>query len=164
MTTQRDDLVREVGLIHEETLRLLEGMDYSLDWKAGDEEWSAREVVYHLVDTPEGGPQAALQAALNGTSAEVSISSGLTNLDDRRRQKDLGQVREDIDEVFVAVERLLGEATDAQLVESTVPLRSISRGTTEERRALDLVQGLFMRHWREHMGQFADLRDSLGLD
>ena len=36
-------------------LRLLEGMDYCLDWKPDPAEWSARQVIYHLLDTPPGG-------------------------------------------------------------------------------------------------------------
>ena len=55
MTTLRDGLLEDAHSIRAELDWLLAGMEYCLDWKPDQGAWSAREVVYHIVDTPEGG-------------------------------------------------------------------------------------------------------------
>ena len=61
-----------VRRIREELTGLLDGMDYCLDWKDGDG-WCAREVLYHLVDTPEGGIGSVIAGVLSGSLEEVTI-------------------------------------------------------------------------------------------
>ena len=164
MTTQRDSFLQEIQSIRSELGRLLEGMDYCLDWKPGDEEWSAREVVYHLVDTPSGGIHAAVQSVLTGSIEELSITASLTNLTQERRGKDLDQAREDIAVVLTGLESALGSATDAELTEKKVPVHSVTRATTAERTAQEMIERIYVRHWREHLAQLAELRDALGLE
>ena len=164
MTTHRDSFLQEIQNIRSELGRLLEGMDYCLDWKPGDEEWSAREVVYHLVDTPGGGVHTAVQSVLTGDIQELSITASLTNLTQERLGNALNQAQEDITNVLTGLERALGSATDAELTDKKVPVHSITRATTMDRNALELVERIFVRHWREHLAQLAELRDALGLD
>lgn len=164
MTTQRDSILQEVQSIRSELGRLLEGIDYCLDWKPDDEEFSAREIIYHMVDTPSGGIHTAIQGVLSGSVQEVPISSSLTNMTDERQGNDLDKIREDLEAVLAGLEKALASATDAELISKRVPLHSITRSTTTERSVEDLVSGIFVRHWREHLGQMAALRESLGLD
>ena len=164
MTTQRDAILQEVQSIRSELGRLLEGIDYCLDWKPNDEEFSARETIYHMTDTPAGGIHTAIQGVLAGTVQEIPISSGLTNITDARQEKDLDKLREDLESVLAGLEKALAPTTDAEMDSKTVTLHSITRSTTTERSVNDLVSGIFVRHWREHLGQLAALREALGLD
>ncbi len=164
MTTQRDSILQEIRSIRSELGRLLEGIDYCLDWKPNDEEFSAREIVYHMVDTPSRGIHTAVQGVLSGSVQELPIASGLTNMTDERQGNDLDKVREDLETVLSGLEKALASTTDAELDGKRVPLHSITRSTTTERSVEDLVSGIFVRHWREHLGQLAALREALGLE
>ena len=52
MVTGKQAHIESVRNIQSELLAVLEGMDYCLDWKPDSEDWSARELVYHVLDTP----------------------------------------------------------------------------------------------------------------
>ena len=162
--TTRDSLLQEIQSIRTEFQRLLEGIDYCFDWKSDDQEWSAREIVYHVVDTPSGGIHTVLQRVLAGTIQEFAISSSLNNLTPERQAKDLEGVKEDVEAVIAGMENALATASDADLASKTVPMYSTTDRTTSERTAQNLAEGIFVRHWREHLGQLATLREALGLE
>ena len=164
MTTQRDSFLREIQSVRNELGRLLEGVDYCCDWKPDDENWSVREVVYHLVDTPSGGIDTAVRGVLEGSIQEFPITAGLTNLTPERQERNLEQTREEVEDILSGLEAALGFTTDAELTDKKVSVHSVSRSTTEERTAHDLMEGTFLRHWRVHLGQLAALRELLGVD
>jgi hypothetical protein len=164
LTSLKDTALQEVQEIRVELGRLLDGMDYCLDWKPEDEEWSAREVIYHIVDTPSQGIQAAVQGVLQGAIGELSVTASLTNMTQERQSMDLEQVQQDVETVLSGLERALATATDAEIQTRKVVFHSVTRSRTEDRTAENLVSGLFVRHWREHLAQLAALRDMLGLD
>ena len=163
MTTQRDTALQEVQDIRAELGRLLDGMDYCLDWKPEDEEWSAREIIYHILDTPSQGIHSAVQGVLQGAIKELSVTASLTNMTQERQNMDLEQVRHDVETVLSGLERALATATDTDIETRKVVFHSVTRSRTEDRTAESPVSGLFVRHWREHMAQLAELRDMLGL-
>ena len=164
MTTQRDSLLGEVRSVRAEVDRLMEGIDYCFDWKADEGEWSAREIVYHLVDTPSGGIHSTVQGVLDGSMEALHIAANLTNLTQERRDKDVTAARGDLEEILTGMKGTLASATDDQLSQKRVPVHSTLRPTVEERTAQQLVEGIFLRHWREHLAQLAALREALGLD
>ena len=96
-------------------LELLEGMDYCLDWKPDDSLWSAREVVYHLLDTPPGGTPSVVRGIVSGEISEYEIWSDRTNVTDVRSTRDMDEVREDIGSFFSAFGEALEKAGDADL-------------------------------------------------
>ena len=75
----RADNLATVQRIRTEFTGLMDGMDYCLDWKDGDG-WCAREVLYHLVDTPEGGIGSVIAGVLNGSLEEVTILPDISNV------------------------------------------------------------------------------------
>ena len=164
MTTQKDSFLEETRSIRDEIGRLLDGMDYCLDWKSSDEEWSAREIIYHMVDTPSEGVHAATKGVLEGMIGELPVTASLTNLNQELREKDLGKVQEDIEAVLAGMEGALASATDADLEGKKFVFHSISRSVKEDWTAHRLVSGIFVRHWREHLGQLGELREALGLE
>ena len=163
MTTLRDGLVEEVRGIRLELDRLLTGMEYCLDWKPSDDEWSVREVVYHIVDTPEGGIHDAVQKTLDGNLPEITVNGNLSNMTDERKAKDLEAIRVDVDAVLSGMEQALAVVDDSALHGRETVVHSTMRGVTETRSARNLSQRLFAGHWKEHLSQIAELRDALGI-
>ena len=164
MTIQRDTLHQEVQRIRGELGQLLDGMDYCCDWKPDEEEWSARDIICHLVDTPKGGVHTLVHGVLQGSIHGFDITASLSNLTPERQQKDLGQLKGDLEEVLVGMESALSSATDAELEAKVVPMHSVTRGATEDRTAQRIVEGIFIRHWSEHLVQLKELREALGLE
>ena len=164
MTIQRDNILTEIQSLRAELGRLLNGMDYCFDWKPQEGEWSAREVLYHLVDTPSGGIHLAVLGVLEGRLREFSVTADLTNLTPGRRETDVGEAMGEMEAVLTGLETALDLATDADLKDKLVAVLSVTRATNQERTPQDLLEGLFLRHWKEHLGQLAALRDMLGVD
>ena len=75
----KDELRQRVQAMRENLSQTMDGMDYCLDWKPTDGEWSAREVLYHLVDTPPGGIHAAARAVLQGDISELTLPPDVTD-------------------------------------------------------------------------------------
>ena len=163
MSTRKESFLEEVRTIQREMDLVLEGMDYCLDWKPSEGEWSAREVVYHLVDTPAGGIHTAVKGLLDGRMEEVPVTASLTDLAGERHATDLDAVRGDIARVTSGMEEALSSATDADLAGKRFLFHSITRSVKEERTVEQLIAGIFVRHWREHLDQLAALREALGL-
>ena len=164
LATQRDSFLQEIESIRDQLDRLLDGIDYCFDWKPNDEEWSGREIIYHMVDTPLGGVHVAVWGVLSGELDEISITAGLTNLTLERKANGIAEVRNDLEEVLTGLADALSSATDAKLEERSVPIRAISFSTSSERTAGDLLARTFVHHWQEHLAQLGELREMLGLD
>ena len=158
----KDSLAQSIHTVRSEMARLLEGMDYCLDWKADEGEWSARQLLYHLIDTPPGGIHAAARGVLHGEVKALTITAGLTNLTPERQNTDLGQVQEEIEAILVGLEEVLASATEADLDAKSVSVHFPSRDATEGRSLRVLIERQMDHHWREHMGQLEALRESLG--
>ena len=126
MSTRKESFLEEVRTIQREMDLVLEGMDYCLDWKPSEGEWSAREVVYHLVDTPAGGIHTAVKGLLDGRMEEVPVTASLTNLAGERHATDLDAVRGDIARVTSGMEEALSSATDADLAGKRFLFHSIT--------------------------------------
>ena len=153
------------GLVQEMRQQLsetLDGMDYCLDWKSTDEEWSAREVLYHLVDTPPGGIHAAARAILEGDISELTLPPDMTDTSGSRTQSDMAQIMSEVGAVLTGLESVIDEASDADL-EKSLPVHLPARGTTETRTLGRVIQGSMDYHWADHLGQLKALREGLGL-
>ncbi len=69
----------------------------------------------------------------------------------------------DINALFRGVEGALEPATDEDLTGKPVLAHLRSRNRDEPRTAQALLEGVFTRHWREHLAQIGELRESLGM-
>ena len=142
-------------------LELLAGMNYCLDWKPDTSEWSAREIVYHLIDTPPGGMAAVAQGIVSGEIAEYEIWSDQSNVTAARATLDLAEIEADIAAFFTAFTTTLAAATDADLTGRRAVMHQRTRAQDEERTLADVLAG-FDRHWRAHLAQLTELRTALG--
>ena len=142
-------------------LELLDGMNYCLDWKPDESDWSAREIVYHLLDTPPGGVPSVVQGIVSGEISEYEIWSDRTNITDARATLDMEEVEADISAFFAKFNEALQDASDGDLQGRLAVMRQRTRGQDEER-TLEAVLTGFDRHWRGHLEQLAGLREALG--
>ena len=164
MTTQRDSLLQEIQNIRSELERLLDGIDPYFDRQIEGEDWTIRELVYHLVDTPgSGGWGTIVPAVLEGRMQEIPIALGQTYPNPERQEKDVASVGQDFYSVLVTLESSLANMTDSTLAERRVVYRSLANSTTTERNAQEMIANIGV-HWREHLDRLAALRKTLGLD
>ena len=70
--------------IKTEFISILKGMDYCLDWKQDESEWSVREIVYHILETPPGGAPNLVNKIISGDMREYEIWSDMTNMTSER--------------------------------------------------------------------------------
>ena len=136
-------------------------MENFLDWKPDPDSWSAREVIYHLVDTPAGGFHSLIQGILSGQQREFDLMPDLNNITPDRLLKEPQQVAADVLEVLEGLEGAVSGASEAELGGKTITAHLLARGTIEERTVQNLLQGLFARHWRGHLAQLEELRGAL---
>ena len=163
MATNKSEHLKNIRSIHHELTQLLDGMDYCLDWKPDPSAWSARDVVYHLADTPPGGIHAVVKGILSGQLSEFALWSDRNNMTPGRLANDIDQVRQDILGVLDGLEHALTEATEEELSQKSAMVHQRNRGWDEPRTVENLLQGLFARHWREHLEQLRELRQALGM-
>ena len=142
-------------------LELLDGMNYCLDWKPEESDWSAREIVYHLLDTPPGGTASLVQSIVSGETSEYEIWSDRTNVTEARATLDMEEVVADISAFFAKFGEALQSADDTDLQGRRVLMHQRTRGEDEERTLEALLAG-WDRHWRAHLEQLGELRSALG--
>ena len=143
-------------------VELLDGMNYCLDWKPDDSDWSAREIVYHLLDTPPGGNAELVRRIVSGEIAEYEIWSDRTNITEARSTLDMGEIESDISAFFELFDAALAAASDSDLQTRRVLMHQRTRGEDVERTLEEALAGID-RHWRGHMEQLRELREALGL-
>ena len=163
MTTGKESQQDRARGIREELLDLLEGMDYCLDWKPDPGSWSVREIVYHLLDTPEGGVHTVLGGILSGGLAEYEVWADRTNMTPERQTCDLETVLADISDLFRGIETALDACSDEDLVTKSALAHLKSYDRENQRTAAELLDGVFARHWGEHLGQIREIRETLGV-
>ena len=157
----REDNLATVRRIRDELTSLLEGMDYCLDWKDGDN-WCAREVLYHLVDTPEGGIGGVIAGVLDGTRDEVLILPDANNMTPERMAADIDEATAGPLAILQTAEAAIATASDADFVEKTAMAHLPHREIHEVRTAQAFIDGL-ERHWGEHLNQLRTIRETLGV-
>ena len=162
MTSQKETHLSNIRVIREELFLLIDGMDYCLDWKPDPESWSVREVLYHLVDTPEGGMHSLIGGILSGEKDQFDLEPDLNNMSEGRLSADMAQARHDVGAILGGLEQAVDAASDSDFGKSILA-HLVARGRDEQRTAQQLLEGLFARHWREHLGQIRELREALGV-
>ncbi len=162
----RDENLATVRRVREELTGLLDGMDYCLDWKDGAgsdaDPWCAREVLYHLVDTPEGGIGSVIADVLNGSLEEVTILPDANNMTPERMAADINEALAGPLAILQTAEDAITNAVDGDFEERTAMAHLPHRGIHEPRTAQSFIDGL-ERHWGEHLNQLRAIREALGM-
>ena len=163
MATGKKEHLESIRSIKSELLTVLIGMDYCMDWKQDDSEWSARELVYHVLDTPPGGAQNLVKGILAGEIQEYEIWSDLTNMTPERIEFDLERVNADIEAFFTSLDESVSEASDVDLEGKKVLMHQRTRGVDEERTLNAILDRTLNGHIRDHLAQLQDLREILAI-
>lgn len=163
MTNGKQAHLDSVRSIKSEFLAVLVGMDYCLDWKQDDSEWSARELVYHMLDTPLGGAQNLVKGIIAGEVQEYEIWSDLTNMTPERAVYDIEQVNADISEFFDSLNESISGLADTDLAEKKVMMHQRTREADEERSLSVILERTLNGHIKEHLGQLRTLREALAI-
>ena len=163
MATSKQAHVDSVQSIKKDLLAVLEGMDYCMDWKQDDSEWSARELIYHVIDTPPGGVNNLVRGIYSGEVTEYDLWSDLTNLTPERLAYDLEQVTADIEAFIESLDRTLSVMSEEDLHEKKVMMHQKTRNVDEERSINAILERTLNGHIREHLVQLQALREALAI-
>ena len=163
MVLRNTDLLVAIRTLKQDLTDVLDGMDYCLDWKKDPDSWSAREVIYHLIDTPAEGMDLLVHRILKTEGEVVELVPDISNMSEVRLLNNIEQVKADIFNILDNLELIITDASWEELIEKTIVVDLVSQGTNEERTVLNLLQGLFIRHWSQHVIQLKNTRSHLGL-
>ena len=163
MVLRNTDLLVAIRTLKQDLTDVLDGMDNCLDWKKDPDSWSAREVIYHLIDTPAEGMDLLVHRILKTEGEVFELVPDISNMSEVRLLNNIEQVKADIFNILDNLELIITDASWEELIEKTIVVDLVSQGTNEERTVLNLLQGLFIRHWSQHVIQLKNTRSSLGL-
>ena len=80
-----------------------------------------------------------------------------------RLSYEMERVVDDINRLFQGMDAALEAAGEGDLSGRSVMVHQRNRGWDEPRTLQQLLDGLFARHWREHLVQVRELREALGV-
>ena len=163
MATGKQEHLETVRSIKSELITMLEGMDYCLDWKLDESEWSARELVYHILETPPGGAQNLINGILAGEVDEYEIWSDLTNITPERSDYDLPQINADIEGFFQSLDASISGMADEDLEGKKVMMHQRTRAVDEERTLNAILERTLNGHIQDHLTQIQAIRDALAI-
>ena len=164
MTTLKESISRSAKGLEAALAAEMEGMDYCLDWKPNSQEWSAREILWHVLEDPEGGIPRAIRGILDGSLPELTIIADETHMTPIREAMDLETIRSYVKDFFDDLWEVLKNASNTDLTSKKTSCWFPSINYREERTPQNLLEGLFLRHWNEHVKQLASIRQSLEMD
>ena len=163
MILSNTELLVDIRTLKQDLTDVLDGMDNCLDWKNDPTSWSAREVIYHLIDTPAEGMDLLVRRILKTEGEAFELVPDISNMSEVRLLNDKEQVKADIFNILDNLELIIADVSWEELSEKTILVHLVSQGTNEERTALSVLRGLFIRHWSQHVVQLKNIRSSLGL-
>lgn len=143
--------------------RQLRGMDSHLERSDSPGEWTARQVLCHLLFEPGWNPVDTLKTFAHTNLPVIEITPGLTDTSGPRATMSLAQFLDALDGQRTNVFGYLDSLTEADLQrKSRIPLFKEIMGTDEVPIPV-FVGALFDYHWNDHAGQLAKIRKAAGL-
>jgi hypothetical protein len=158
MTGLTASILRRASRLEWDLGKSIEGMDCHIDNKLDIKNWSVREVLWHILEDPEGGMPKAVKSIINGTLPELTIVADETHLTSERQAMKLPAIRQEIRGYFRSLEEILSGVTDVQISRITTSCWFPVRNYREDRTSQALLEGLFLRHWNEHVKQLESLQ------
>src|SRR5262245_42920711 len=157
------DLRDQVDAAYGNLSAQLRGIDPHLERSDAPGEWTAREVLSHLLFQPGFNPVTLLKTFAHRELPLVEITPGATYLDDHRRKMTLKEFVDALDTQRRTVLEYVASLTEAELTrKARIPLFKQFMGTDEITIPM-FVGALFNYHWNDHAGQLAKIRRAVGL-
>ena len=163
MTSLTKSILRRANQLERDLEKSIEGMDYYIDNKLDIEEWSVREVLWHILEDPEGGMPKAVESIIDGTLSELTIVADETHLTLERQSMDLPAIRQEIGAYFRQLKEVLSVVSDGQISRITISCWFPLKNHREDRTSEALLEGLFLRHWSDHVKQLQALQLAFSL-
>ena len=159
-----DDLKAKSDAAWTNLTRQLKGMEHHLERSDAPGQWTAREVLSHLLFQPGWDPNATLKSFAAQNMPLIEIEPGKPYLTDERKRMSLTQLVDAIDEQRRKVFAVVNSLSDADLQnrKARIPLFKQFMGT-EEIPLAQYVGALYDYHWNDHAGQLAKIRTAAGL-
>ena len=149
--------------IKTEFISVIQGMDYCLDWKQEESEWSVRELIYHILDTPPGGAHNLISGIISGDVQEYEIWSDLTNMTPERASQDIEQIKSNIDAFFRSLSDSVSCLSADDLKERKALMHQRTREVDEERSLEDILGRTLNIHIQGHLIQLRSIREALAI-
>ena len=141
----------------------LQGIEQHLDKGDAPGQWTAREVLCHLLFEPGWKPVPLLKTFADKNLPVIDIKPGDTDVSGERNTMTLKQFADALDAQRREVMAYLDGLGEADLKrKSRIPIFKEIMGTDE----VDIptfVGALFEYHWSDHAGQIAKIRKAAGL-
>jgi len=141
----------------------LQGMEPHLDRSDAPGQWTAREVLCHLLFEPGWKPVPLLKSFAHQNLPVIEIKPSDTDVSGERKTMTLKQYLDALDTQRRDVMAYLDGLGEAELSrKSRIPIFKEIMGTDE----VDIptyVGALFEYHWNDHAGQIAKIRKAAGL-
>jgi hypothetical protein len=158
-----NELRRKNDAVREQIGRQLQGMDAHLDRAPAPGEWSARQVLCHLLLEPGWKPVALLERFATTDLPLVDIVPGVATVTPERQAMTLAELLAALDEQRRDVFVYLGTLGDADLQrKARIPLFKEFIGTDEITLAI-FVGTMLGHHWVGHAEQLGSIRRAAGL-
>jgi DinB family protein len=162
-TTAVQDLETRSRAAWNNLMAQLAGMAPYLERSDEPGEWTAREVLTHLLFPPGSDMVAVLKSFADRELPLLELEAGDPFLSPERRAMTLEQLVDALEAQRRAVFGYLRSLSDADLVrKARIPLFKTFMGTDEI--TLPVFAGaMFVFHWNDHAAQLAKIRDAVGL-
>jgi hypothetical protein len=144
--------------------RQLQGMDPHLERSDAPGEWTAREVLSHLLFQPGSNPVDLLKTFAERDYELVELKPGEVHMTPERRAMTLKQYADSLDTQRRGVYQYLDSLPEEDLARRKlrIPLFKQFMGTDEISLTM-FVGAMFDYHWNNHAGQLGKIRKAVGL-
>ena len=143
--------------------RQLRGMEGHLERVEAPGQWTAREVLCHLLFGPGFEPVALLRTFATTDLTVVEITPGIVELTPERKAMTLTDFEQALEAQRRQVFGYLETLSEAELGRmARIPLFKQLMGTDEITVPV-FVGAMFEYHWNDHAGQIAKIRAAAGL-
>ena len=158
-----DELKKKSDAAAANVARQLRDMEPHLDKADAPGEWTTRQVLCHLLSTPNEEPLATLKSFATSNLPLIEIGPGQADVTPERQKMTLAQLLDALEAQRREIFAYLGSLGDADLGrKAKIPLFKQFMGTDEI--ALPVYVGaMFDYHWNDHAGQIAKIRKANGL-
>ena len=144
--------------------RQLDGIEPHLDQSDAPGEWTAREVLSHLLFEPGFDPVATLQSFHATILPLIEIDPGHTQLDGGRKAMTLAQFKAALEKQRGSVLAYVESLSDAELQSRKAKIPLFKEIMQQDEIPIAVYVGaLFDYHWNDHAGQLGKIRTAAGL-
>jgi hypothetical protein len=144
--------------------RQLEGIEAHLGTADAPGQWTAREVLSHLLFEPGHDPVATLKTFHATNLPVIEIDPGKTHLDGERKTMTLAQFKSALEKQRQSVLTYVASIPDAELQGRKARIPLFKQIMQQEEIPITVYVGaLFDYHWNDHAGQIAKIRKAAGL-